>query len=221
MTTTAADAVLDDDDGIDVVLGDDGIDVVLTHADRNAEFTAFMRSAHEPLHRMAYLLCGDAHRADELTQQTFERTYRAWSRARDGDPLAYARRILANLRIDGWRRTRREVLAGPEDLPERPDGSPGATGNAPRAATAAVDDRDAVVRALLLLPLKQRRVVVLRHLLDLTEAEVAVELGVPVGTVKSNASRGLAHLRAILDLDPRPATPHARPQQRPTSGGSR
>jgi RNA polymerase sigma factor (sigma-70 family) len=57
------------------------------------------------------------------------------------------------------------------------------------------------VRALLRLPLKQRRVVVLRHLLDLSESEVSSELGIPLGTVKSTASRGLAHLRAILDID--------------------
>ncbi|MFE6235878.1 sigma-70 family RNA polymerase sigma factor [Cellulosimicrobium sp. NPDC057862] len=61
-----------------------------------------------------------------------------------------------------------------------------------------VDDRDAVVRALLTLPTKQRRVVVLRHLLDLSESEVAAELGIPVGTVKSTASRGLARLRELL-----------------------
>jgi RNA polymerase sigma-70 factor (sigma-E family) len=214
MTTVAAEVAFDDDDGVAVVL---------THADRNAEFTAFMRDAHAPLHRMAFLLCGDAHRADELTQQTFERTYRAWSRARVGDPLAYARKVLANLRVDGWRRTRREVLAGPEDLPQLPDGGGPASSGGPRpAATAAVDDRDAVVRALLLLPLKQRRVVVLRHLLDLTEAEVAAELGVPVGTVKSNASRGLAHLRAILELDPRPTTPHTTPRTASNlNGGTR
>ncbi|MCL1870075.1 MAG: SigE family RNA polymerase sigma factor [Promicromonosporaceae bacterium] len=204
---------------LEPVSDDVDVDVVLTHADRNAEFTAFMHAAHEPLHRMAYLLCGDPHRADELTQQTFERTYRAWSRARQGDPLAYARKVLANLRVDGWRRTRREVLAGPDDLPEGPDdGAPGR----PRPATAAVDDRDAVVRALLLLPLRQRRVVVLRHLLDLSEAEVAAELGVPVGTVKSSASRGLAHLRAILELDPRPETPHShRRTPRPPTGDLR
>ncbi len=186
---------------------DEPIDVVLTHADRNTEFTAFMRDAHAPLHRMAYLLSGDVHRADELTQQTFERTYRAWSRARQGDPLAYARRVLANLRVDTWRRTRREVLAGPDTLPEvpsddSPPGSPRVSGVA-RSATAAVENRDAVVRALLLLPVKQRRVVVLRHLLDLSEEETARELGVPRGTVKSSASRGLAHLRAILELDGR------------------
>lgn len=175
-----------------------------THARRNAqiskneEFTAFMREAKDPLHRMAFLLSGDAHRAEELTQQTFERCYRHWHKARAGDPLVYARRVLANLRIDAWRRTRREVLTGPDDLPQDDVRVARA---AARMPTRTVDDRDAVVRALLRLPLKQRRVVVLRHLLDLTESEVSSELGIPLGTVKSTASRGLAHLRAILDTD--------------------
>jgi RNA polymerase sigma-70 factor (sigma-E family) len=148
---------------------------------------------------MAFLLSGDAHRAEELTQQTFERCYRHWHKARQGDPLVYARRVLANLRIDAWRRTRREVLTGPDDLPQDDVRVARA---AARMPTRTVDDRDAVVRALLRLPLKQRRVVVLRHLLDLSESEVSSELGIPLGTVKSTASRGLAHLRAILDLDP-------------------
>ncbi|WP_344247567.1 SigE family RNA polymerase sigma factor [Isoptericola hypogeus] len=175
------------------------VDVRITHADRNAEFTAFMRAAADPLHRMAYLLCGDRHRAEELVQQTLERTYRSWSSARRGDPLAYARRILANLRVDTWRRTRREVLTVPDELPdgaERADRRASGT-----AETRTVEERDAVVRALLLLPLRQRRVVVLRHLMGLSEAEVSRELGMPVGTVKSSASRALAHLRAVLDLD--------------------
>ncbi len=186
-----------DDDAADV-------DLVLTHADRNAEFTAFMESAHAPLHRMAYLLCGDAHRADELTQAAFERTYRHWSRARKGDPLAYARKVLANLRVDGWRRSRRELLAEPENLATWSDAAAGAAAGAATACTGTrdVEERDAVVRALLLLPVKQRRVVVMRHLLDLSETEVAAELRMPVGTVKSASARGLAHLRAILELDP-------------------
>jgi len=175
-------------------------DVVL-HATKNAEFTVFMEAAVGPLHRMAYLLCGDQHRAEELTQQTFERTYRAWSRARDGDPLAYARRILANLRVDTWRRTRREVLSGPDDLRDHSEGiaGPPRVGVPAGAVPTSVDDRDLVVRALLQLPLKQRRVVVMRHLLDLSETEVSAELGIPVGTVKSTASRALARLRTILD----------------------
>lgn len=166
---------------------DDWVEVT-TGASHEAEFVAFIATARDPLYRMAYLLCGDHHRAEDLTQQTFERTWRSWRTARRGDPLVWSRRILANLRIDTWRRTRREVLVG-LDTSERAGAS----------TTGVVEDRDAVVRALLLLPLKQRRVVVLRHLLDLTEAEVAAELGIPVGTVKSTASRGLARLRQSIE----------------------
>lgn len=170
---------------------DDAIRVV-TGATRVEEFREFVESAKNPLYRMAFLLCGDPVRADELTQATFERTWRAWSAARDGDPLAYARRILANLRIDTWRRTRREVLTGLDHRDHRQVQDPAVD----------VAERDAVVRALLLLPVKQRRIVVLRHLLDMSEADVAAELGLPVGTVKSTASRGLARLRTIM-TDPR------------------
>jgi RNA polymerase sigma factor (sigma-70 family) len=179
---------------------------------RDEEFSAFMREARDPLHRMAYLLSGDRHRAEELTQQALERTYRAWSRAREGDPLAYARRVLANLRVDTWRRTWREVLAGPDELSRAAgDGASSPGGGTRASATASggagtVDDRDAVVRALLTLPVRQRRVVVMRHLLDLSESEVAAELGVPVGTVKSTASRGLARLRVVLGASPDAST---------------
>ncbi|WP_343048218.1 SigE family RNA polymerase sigma factor [Cellulomonas humilata] len=168
----------------------DGEDWVLvaTGATYEDEFVAFVATSRDPLFRMAYLLCGDRHRAEDLTQQTFEKTWRSWRSARRGDPLVWARRILANQRIDSWRRTRREVLTGLEQ--------PDATS---RSSTRAVDDRDAVVRALLLLPVKQRRVVVLRHLLDLSEAEVAAELEIPLGTVKSSAARGLSQLRRTLD----------------------
>lgn len=172
------------------------VDVVARRT-RDEEFTAFMREARDPLHRKAYLLCGDRHRAEELTQHALERTYRAWPRAAQRDPLAYARRVLANLRIDTWRRTRREVLAGPDELSSA-ERAARPVGRDRGAVTAAVDDRDAVVRALLALPVRQRRVVVLRHLLDLSENEVAAELGMPVGTVKSTASRGLARLRTLL-----------------------
>ena len=77
--------------------------------DRAEQFAAFVVCAGPYLLHTAELLCGDKARAQDLVQATFERTYRSWSKARDGDPWAYARRILVNLRIDGWRRTRREL----------------------------------------------------------------------------------------------------------------
>ncbi len=157
--------------------------------DRAEEFAAFVDSVGPYLLHTAELLCGgDSARAKDLVQATFERTYRSWSRARDGDTRAYARQILVNLRIDGWRRTRRELLLAPVQVPDAatPDHA------------AAVAARTSVVRALARLPVAQRRVVVLRHLLDLTEPEVARELGISVGTVKSHNARALARLRDLL-----------------------
>ena len=155
---------------------------------RDAEFTAFVRDSGAYLHRTAYLLCGDPHRAEELVQSTFERVYRTWAKVRPGTQRAYARQILVNLKIDSWRRGRRESLPGDDKIPVA-----STTDHAGRVVL-----RDELVRGLAQLSTTQRRVVVLRHLLDLPEAEVARELGLAVGTVKAANSRGLARLRDLL-----------------------
>ncbi len=173
----------------------DGAAVHLVGRRRTAddEFAAFVIAHQAELLRTAWLLVGDAHRAEELTQQALVRTYAAWARAGSGDPLAYTRRVLVNLRTDSWRRRRREVLV--DELPEDAAG----LGAHPARDTADDHaDRDRLVRALAALTPKQRRVVVLRHLVGLPEAEVADHLGVSVGTVKSTSSRALAQLRETL-----------------------
>jgi RNA polymerase sigma-70 factor (sigma-E family) len=169
------------------------VDIVTTsRLGRDVEFADFMAEHQSTLLRTAWLLCGDPHRAEELTQEALVRTYGAWPRLRT-DPLAYARRTLVNLRVDTWRRRRREVLTAPDELPARaaPD----------EHGTAA--DRDQLVRALAILSPRARRVVVLRHLVGLSEAEVSADLGVSIGTVKSTASRGLAAVRATLATEDR------------------
>jgi RNA polymerase sigma-70 factor (sigma-E family) len=154
----------------------------------DAEFTAFATAAQAELGRLAWLLTGDVHAAAELVQTTLVRTYTAWPRARAGDPLAYSRRILANARIDLWRKRRREVLVAPDQLPH------GVTAD----ESAVVVHRDELVRALAELSPQQRRVVVLRYLVGLSEREVADDLGVSTGTIKTQASRGLHKLRASM-----------------------
>jgi RNA polymerase sigma-70 factor (sigma-E family) len=155
---------------------------------RDEQFEAFVADVGPYLLRVALLLSGDLNHAEDLVQTTFERTYRSWERARNTDPRAYARKVLVNLRIDRWRGLRWEVLTPPDSLPQRTT-----AGHAD-----AVDGRNEVVRALAELPLAQRRVVVLRHLLGLTESETAKELAVSVGTVKSHNARALARLRILL-----------------------
>ena len=155
---------------------------------RDEQFEAFVADVGPYLLRVALLLSGDRNLAEDLVQATFERTYRAWGRARSTDPRAYARKVLVNLRIDRWRSTHREVVTSPDSLPQR---------IAPSHAEA-LDGRNEVVLALAQLPMAQRRVVVLRHLLDLTDAETAKELDVSVGTVKSQNAKALARLRTLL-----------------------
>lgn len=159
--------------------------VLTGQVDRDAEFTAFVLESGPALVRIAWLLCGEQARAEDLAQQALLRTYLAWPRVTD--PLAYARRAVTTARIDAWRKRRREVLTPPEDL--HAVAGDGADAHA---------ERDRLVRALMTLPARQRRIVVLRYLLDLPEAEVAADLGVSLGTVKSTASRGLDRLRAVL-----------------------
>lgn len=153
---------------------------------RDAEFTAFVDAATQSLGRTAWLLTGDRDLAAELVQATLVKTYVAWARVRPDGALAYARRILVNLDVDTRRARHGTVaMAEPPDRPVEPgDGR--------------VDERERLGRLLAQLPARQRRVVVLRYLHDLSEQEVAAELGLPLGTVKSSSARGLAALRSAL-----------------------
>jgi RNA polymerase sigma-70 factor (sigma-E family) len=139
--------------------------------------------------RTAILLTGSREAGEDLVQQALERLVRHWSRI-EGDPEGYLRRTMARLAIDRWRwRSRRGELLG-LDLAADPGSGD---------ATATLDLRDALMRALATLPPRQRAVVVLRHWEQLSEAETAGVLGCSVGTVKSASSRGLAALRSVVE----------------------
>ena len=158
------------------------------------DFTDFVRGRSTALLRTAVLLAGgDRGHAEDMLQGVLERMYVRWDRIASS-PEAYARRALVNAATNRWRgRRRRPELPLPEDRPE-----PGLDDG-----PAAVDLRDALVRALLTLPPRQRAVLVLRYFDDMSEADVAGLLDCSIGTVKSQASRGLARLRAAAGhLDP-------------------
>jgi RNA polymerase sigma-70 factor (sigma-E family) len=149
----------------------------------DAEFAQFVHAATPSLSWTAYLLTGDRHVAADLLQEALVRTYLNWRRVRNGEATAYTRRILINLSIDRWR-ARPPIPVEQLDGVDRRDPQRG------------VDDRDQLVRMLASLPPRQRHVIVLRYLDDLSEAEVAGQLGISLGAVKSATSRGLAALRA-------------------------
>ncbi|MEH1167856.1 SigE family RNA polymerase sigma factor [Micromonospora sp. CPCC 205539] len=153
---------------------------------RGAEFDEFVRTRSVALLRVAYLLTGDRHTAEDLLQEVLEQVYVRWRRVQTS-PEAYARRALVNRSINRWRRRKRrpEQTLGDHDVVARDHADDVAL-------------RRAVVAALRDLPPRQRATVVLRYLEDLPTADVARTLGCSEGAVKSNASRGLARLREAL-----------------------
>jgi RNA polymerase sigma-70 factor (sigma-E family) len=153
-------------------------------------FEDFVAGSSGRLFTLARLLTG-GHRAEaeDLLQGAFERAYRRWGRiSRRGDPERYVRQMLVNASVDRWRRLRRH----PETALVVAGAGPGAAD-----ATAAVADRDLLLRGLAALAPRQRAVLVLRYYEDLSEAQTAATLCCSVGTVKSQAARGLARLREI------------------------
>jgi RNA polymerase sigma-70 factor (sigma-E family) len=152
------------------------------------EFVAYYAERGGVLRRTAFVLCGDWHLAEDLTQITFINLYRNWHRIERHEVLdQYARRVLLNAFLNQGRRPwRREVSTDGDDLDTGlwHDRQP--------------DDRLLLRTALLRLPKQRRAVLVLRFWADLSVEQVAEVLDCPIGTVKSQTARGLADLRAIV-----------------------
>ena len=156
--------------------------------DDEPSFEAFVRARLPALLRFAYAVCGDPHTAADLVQDALERTGLHWSRIdRTGDAEAYVRRAIINGRTSRWRKLRRESLV--DIVPERPryDGPAG--------------HDDTLWQLLETLPRRQRAVLVLRYYEDMSEQQIAATLGCAPGTVKSQASKALAKLRAAYESD--------------------
>jgi RNA polymerase sigma-70 factor (sigma-E family) len=149
-----------------------------------SEFDEFAVAAWPRLRQAAWLLTGHEQDAEDLASLALARTYAAWRRVAKGEPYAYARRCVVNAQIDKVRRVRgREVVT--DQVPER----------AVLGAYDGAADREQLATLLSILSVRERRMVVARFYLDLSEAEVADDLGISVGTVKSTVSRALAKLR--------------------------
>src|SRR5690606_17306627 len=112
--------------------------------------------------------------------------YLHWGSVRPEGAYSYTRRVLVNLNTDRWRRRHLEPVVG--------DVGDDHISAAATRAYSTVDQRDAIVHELAGLSSRERTIVVLRHYLDLSERQVAEELDISVGTVKSTCSRALARL---------------------------
>lgn len=155
----------------------------------SVEFHAFFERHYAELARLAHLLTGEADAADDLAADALLALWHRWDRVRAADyPVAYARGVVANLaktRIRSAVRERRRMTlfwTQREEKAENPD-IPGV-----------IDVQEALSK----LPFRKRACVVLRHAFDLSEKDTALALGVTVGTVKSQTSKGIAELKRLL-----------------------
>ncbi|MEU3844671.1 SigE family RNA polymerase sigma factor [Streptomyces sp. NPDC028635] len=159
-------------------------------------FSAYVRARQSVLLRAARSLTANPSDAEDLLQTALTKTYVAWERIEDHRALdGYVRRALVNTRTSQWRKRKVDEFAT-DELPE-PEAFPGDDDPAERQAL-----HDAMWRAVMKLPARQRAMVVLRYYEDLSEAQTAEVLGVSVGTVKSAVSRALGKLREDPELIP-------------------
>ena len=153
------------------------------------ELADFVRARYPQLLRRAYLMTGNQLAAEDLVQEALARCCAAWRRHPITEPDAYVHRIMVNVLIS--RSRLRRFRESPTDtVPEVETVDP----------TSQHADRDAVWRALLATPPRQRAVLVLRFYEGMTESEIAACLNVTVGTVRSQTAKGLARLRQLTQF---------------------
>jgi RNA polymerase sigma-70 factor, ECF subfamily len=159
--------------------------------DRDA-YGSLVRRYEAIAFRTAYLIAGSAADAEDAAQSGFVKGWRALGRFRPGAPFRpWILQIVANEARNRRRSAGRRAALALRAMHE-------VSGDAvpsPEAAALAAEERAELLAALDRLPDDQRLVLALRYLLDLSEEETAAALDVPIGTVKSRASRALARLK--------------------------
>lgn len=154
---------------------------MLDNDEAHDSFTAWVATRRDRLLQSTYLLTGDVGRAEDLVQDALVKVARRWSRLRDTNPDAYIRKVIYHDHVSWWR-SRREVPVAEVLVTAHVNGG-------------AQDQGILIEQALARLTAKQRAVIVLRYVDDVTEVEAAAALGVSVGTVKSQTSAALRRLR--------------------------
>ncbi|HUC56772.1 MAG TPA: SigE family RNA polymerase sigma factor [Streptosporangiaceae bacterium] len=150
------------------------------------EFARFVEARERTLQRTAWMLTGDWALAEDLVQTALAKAWLRWERiTRRDDPEIYVRRAMLNTWLT-WRRRRWHSEKASAELPDSA---------APGDLAAEIAARETVRQVLTRLTDKQRAVLVLRVVDDLSEAQVAQVLNCAVGTVKSTMSQALAKLR--------------------------
>jgi RNA polymerase sigma-70 factor, ECF subfamily len=153
-------------------------------------FERFYRASYEPLVRVLVPVVLDVHAAEELAQEAFLRAYRDWHKVSAyDDPRGWLYRVAMRLAISRWRRLRTASAAL-------------ARYGSPAELNGADDVSLSVLAALRKLPLAQRQVLVMHHMLGIPVSQIAADLDVAVGTVKARLARGRSALAPLVaDLE--------------------
>ncbi|HUP83432.1 MAG TPA: sigma-70 family RNA polymerase sigma factor [Candidatus Limnocylindria bacterium] len=161
------------------------------HGDVSA-FESLVRAHQEVAFRTAWVCSGGTDDAEDAAQEAFMKAFAALPRFRAGAEFRpWLLTIVANEARNRRRSAnRREALAvrAPAD----------GVDSSPEATAVATEQRRTLLDAINRLPDVDREVVTYRYLLELSEAEAAAVLGLPVGTVKSRLSRALDRLRSLM-----------------------
>ena len=161
--------------------------------DEGSSFATVYNEHHRRAVRLAYLLVGDHHQAEDVVAEAMTKVWKQWRRGRVDDVGPYLRRAVAN---QANSRLRRRYLE------RREAGRRTGDDRGVRRVDDDTAEHDAVWHAIQHLPDRQRQVVVLRYYEDLSEAQTADVLGISAGTVKSSLSRGLTRLEELLADQP-------------------
>lgn len=151
------------------------------------EFAEFAAARASALIRVAYVLAGDQHAAEDLLQTALTKAAARWGRIHTA-PEAYVRQIMYREQVSSWRRRARHREASMANVPDRMAAAPAIS----------AETRLSLQEAVRALPPGKRAVLVLRYFEDLPEAQVANILGCSVGTVRSQTFKAVTQLRAAL-----------------------
>jgi RNA polymerase sigma-70 factor (ECF subfamily) len=145
------------------------------------DFAGFYTATATRVVGYLYVVLGSVAEAEDAAQEAYTRAWLRWPKVRGyDDPEAWVRTVGFRIAMSSWRKTRNRLSA------HRTSGADPSGAHVPEMSP----DRLVVVDALRRIPAEQRRALVLFHLLGLTIAEIAEEIGAPVGTVKARLSRG-------------------------------